>query len=196
MFHMKQNKPTLILLEGHIGSGKSTTSTLIREKFPTYTLIRPTGLPKETDGQVKNYIYHSNILMSVEDNGFLQMNYVLDRTFISNLIYARLGLKDYTFEAESETLSAALRRISYRYNVYLINLYCSDDDELTERLGGRNKFQYVEHTLNQAKNQRKAYHEYFGEIKDVNYMTVKELDTYGKTVDEILEEIKVLVGGK
>jgi hypothetical protein len=27
-------------------------------------------------------------------------------------------------------------------------------------------------------------------------MTVKELDTYGKTVDEILEEIKVLVGGK
>ena len=67
---------------------------------------------------------------------------------------------------------------------------------MTERLGGRNKFQYVEHTLNQAKNQRKAYHEYFEEIKDVSYMTVKELDTYGKAVDEILEEIKVLVGGK
>ena len=193
---MKQNKPTLILLEGHIGSGKSTTSTLIREKLSNYTLYRLTGLPSDTDTASKTYFYHSNILCSIEDCSFLGANFVLDRTFISNLVYTRMDNKDYSFELESETLCYTLRRIANKYDVYFINLYCSNDGELERRLGGRNKFQYVSHHIEQAKKQRDEYHKYFEEKKDLEYLTVKEIDTTRKSSNEVLKEIVKIIGGE
>lgn len=185
-------KPKLIILEGTIGSGKSTISTMIRELVPTYTLYRLTGLPKQTDTANKSYIYHLNVLQSIERSALLDMNFVLDRSFISNTIYSRMGLKTYSYENTYE-LFAVLRRISKFYDVHAINLYCSNDAELLSRLGGRDKFQYVKHDLEQAIRQRDVYHQYFDEMKDADFMTVTEIDTANKTTEEVFVDLMEVI---
>ena len=53
-------KPKLIIVEGAIGSGKSTLSRSLRENIPNSTLLDLGSIGN--DSQAHSFIYHSNIL--------------------------------------------------------------------------------------------------------------------------------------
>ena len=182
-------KPKLIIIEGAIASYKSTVTRALREELPSTVLISLSGLPKEKDNANSCYRAHSSVLNMIDDTWFSGMNYVLDRSHISNQVYSRLGLKGYDFEVEGKTLTCIWRRIAKRYDIYYISLSCSNNEEAVARLGQRHKHEYVSHNLEMVKSQRAVYHEIFDEIKKNNFLNATEIDTSSKTSQEVLEEI-------
>ena len=84
-------KRKLIIVEGGIGSGKSSLSYLLRENMKHTTMISLSSIYDDTS--VNNFLYHTNILNMLQDvDG---SNFILCRSFLSNEIMSRLGHKSY-----------------------------------------------------------------------------------------------------
>ena len=82
---IKMSKPKLIIVEGAIGSGKSSLSRLLRENMKHTTLLSLSSIGDNTD--FNYFSYHANILnLALELRGNNQ-NIILERSFISNRVY-------------------------------------------------------------------------------------------------------------
>ncbi len=189
------NKPYILFLEGSIGVGKSTVTKALREVLPSVTLLDLTGCPDKSDnGKNKTYKYHSKVLQLMEETSNLDMNYVVSRSYMSESVYAdRLNLKPYSFECEARCLRYELEYLTNFYNIYFIQLVATKE-QLEERLK-RDKFEYVEHSVNNSLMQQEAYREEMRllakECKSVNVLGVPN-DDIQKTVDTIKD---LILGG-
>lgn len=156
------SKPKLIIVEGGIASGKSSLTHLLRENMKHTTMLSLSSVMN--DSEVNNFLYHTNILNMFYD--IKNSNFVLCRSFISNEIYARLGHKNYdNTENFDFFVDKLLFLAKHRYDVKVIILATSTN-ELERRLGKREKFELVEHSIKEAKEQQRKYLEIADELRE------------------------------
>lgn len=154
-------KPKLIIVEGCPAVGKSSVTNLLREKLVNTTLFRLSSIKHDRNCAV--YSYHSSLLLYLFDMRFYGMNCVMDRSFLSQYVYARLGYKDHTFERETDMLLKRLNILAQSYDIHFVLLVANKSD-FEQRLM-RDKAQYVEHSVENSMKQQNEYLKVFDEIE-------------------------------
>jgi thymidylate kinase len=158
-------KRKLIIIEGGIGSGKSSLSYLLRENMKHTTMISLSSIYDDTS--VNNFLYHTNILNMLQDvDG---SNFILCRSFLSNEIMSRLGHKSYDNKQNYDWLLDKLKFLNtYYYDVEFIIL-ATTKEEYEKRLSKRNKFKLIEHTVNEAMEQQRLYLNIADELREYGF---------------------------
>lgn len=166
---MYKNK--LIIIEGATGSGKSSVSTILREQMLSTTLLRLSGIKdKGKTGELKSYSYHTNILNMILESKDCDINWILERSYLSDKIYCNIGLKDYSFEEQSNILNSMLSELSEVYDVYLFLLVA--DREVYETRLCRDKASYERFSVEFSMQQQQ---EYINELSCLNNKVKKHI---------------------
>ena len=179
------SKPKLIIVEAAPAGGKSSTTDLLRERMLNTTLFRLSSIGK--DDKYNVFSYHTSILMLLYDMKHSQMNCVMDRSFLSQYVYARLGYKSHSFEEETQRLLDRLNTLGLFYDVHLV-LLAANKQDYEERLK-RDKAQYIEHSVENSIKQQREYMKVFDEINVPNvhkHVINNSGFTAEQTVDTIL----------
>ena len=149
-------KPLLLIIEGAQGVGKSTLTTQLRERMTSTNLMRLSGMKqKNEEAEWLSYRYHAAVLEMMIETHTTGLNWVLDRSFLSDKVYANLGFKDYTFETPYDLLCHKLTRLSHRFEVYLVIL-TTDEETFKVRLN-RQKATYQAFDVQSSLNQQEQY---------------------------------------
>ena len=157
------NKRKLVIIEGAIASGKSSLAHLLRENMKHTAMLSLSST--YNDSSVSSFLYHTNMLNMVMD--ITNSNFVFCRSFLSNEIYARLGHKDYDNSENYEFLLDKLKFLArYYYDVKII-IVGTTSKELEKRLSKREKFELVEHSVNEAMRQQREYLKMADELREV-----------------------------
>ena len=161
-------KRKLVIIEGGIGSGKSSLAHLLRENMKHTTMLSLSSIYQDTS--INNYLYHVNILNTILDID--TSNFILCRSFISNEIMDRLGHKDYNNKENYEYLLDKLKFLNkYYYDVKIIIL-ATTKQEFERRLLKRDKFELIEHTVNEALIQQREYLKIADELRELGFDVV------------------------
>ena len=161
-------KRKLVIVEGGIGSGKSSLSHLLRENMKHTTMLSLSSIYQDTS--VNNFLYHVNILNMLM--GIDTSNFILCRSFLSNEIMSRLGHKSYDNKQDYDWLLDKLRFLNtYYYDVKIIIL-ASGKQEFERRLLKRDKFELIEHTVNEALIQQREYLKIADELRELGFDVV------------------------
>jgi deoxyadenosine/deoxycytidine kinase len=161
-------KRKLVIVEGGIASGKSSLSYLLRENMKHTTMISLSSIYDDTS--VNNFLYHTNILNMLQDvDG---SNFILCRSFLSNEIMSRLGHKSYNNKQNYDWLLDKLKFLNtYYYDVKIIIL-ATTKQEFERRLSKRDKFELIEHTVNEALSQQREYLKIADELRELGFDVV------------------------
>lgn len=147
----------IIIVEGPQGSGKTTVTNWLREQMTSTNLLRLSGIKDKTImGEQKSFKYHYALIHAIEDTADCDINYVLDRSFITDYVYGKLGHKEYTFKNPFHTLSRVLDRMTSDYEIYVINLYVSQPVVFESRLN-RDKGEYIRFSADESIKQQNMY---------------------------------------
>ena len=111
---MENKKPKLIIVEGAIGSGKSSLAHNLRENMKNTTMLSLSSIGN--DDKNNSYMYHANMLNMIMDSRTFNSNFILCRSFISNEVYNRLGKKDYDNSENFQLLAYKLEVLQYYYD--------------------------------------------------------------------------------
>lgn len=156
-------KPRLIFVHGGQGCGKSTVTNLLREKMLHTTLMRLAGVPSQHQkADQRSYQYHLAMLQSAKLSAQTGMNFVYDRSFLCEKVYANLGFKPHTFEQETEELRQVLDALTEFYQVDFILLTASKE-VLQGRLnrGDKPQFEAVVFDAENSLKQQEMYQKEF-----------------------------------
>ena len=186
------SKPKLIIVEGAIASGKSSLSKALREQLAHTMLMDLSSIGK--DNESNSYMYHADVMNMILDMKGYQTNFVLSRSHISNEIYARLGKKDYDNSRNFRILTNKLELLQYWYDVKIVIL-ASNPNEYERRLGKRNKFEYVEHSVEEALRQQKQYLLIADELRNA-HMDVRVYNNSGLNKEQLLNLVMTDLGLK
>ena len=186
------SKPKLIFIEGAIGSGKSSITKLLREQLSHTMLLDLSSIQDKSveTGRDKMYRYHSKILQMFEGTIECGMSYVCSRSFLSELCYTELGLKKYSFKEHADNLMATVDYLTKFYDVYFI-LLLVNEEQLKDRLK-RDKFQYIEHSVQNALVQQNMYQmifrHYANENNDIKFFEIENnnLNTTINTIKDVI----------
>lgn len=135
---MVNKKPKLIIVEAPQGGGKTTLTNMLRDGITSTILLRLSGTPEPNKGN--SYEYHKAYLDTIKNIGYVGLNHVLDRSYISEQVYSKLGFKDYSFDDCATSLNELVNSMSDCYDVHYI-LLVADEKAYIERLK-RDKPQY------------------------------------------------------
>lgn len=188
------DKPFILILEGSVGSGKSTLSKLIRENMP-YTMLLDLSAIKdksEETGKDKMHKYHSKILQMFEDTIGCDMSYVCSRSFLSELCYTELGFKKYNFKENANELMSTVEYLTKYYNIYFV-LLTVDKEQLEDRLR-RDKFEYVKHNVENAIIQQNMYKYIFRHYANLN-TDIKFFEVENGDLNATVNTIKCIIDG-
>jgi thymidylate kinase len=161
------SKPRLIIVEGAQGVGKGTITNLLREQMPYTNLYRLSGIKDKSEKACeKIYNIHKAVLVGVFETAECKINYILDRSFMSEKVYCNLDYKPYSFENESGELTNLLYFIGKEFDVQFIVL-TADAQSFAERLK-RDKPTYTDlsFTVQNSLNQQEEY------LKEMNRLKV------------------------
>ena len=188
------DKPFILILEGSVGSGKSTLSKLIRENMP-YTMLLDLSAIKdksEETGKDKMHKYHSKILQMFEDTIGCDMSYVCSRSFLSELCYTELGFKEYSFKENANELMSTVEYLTKHYNIFFV-LLTVDEGQLENRLR-RDKFEYVKHNVKNAIIQQNMYKNIFRHYANLN-TDIKFFEVENGDLNATVNTIKNIIEG-
>ena len=156
----------LIVVEGPQGAGKTTVTDFIRHKIPYTNLYRLSGSSDSSpSGKPKSVAMYNDLLDYIQKLENKSINLVFDRTFFTEVVYCRLGFKEFTYDEE---FSAFLERFAnFDFDIYYINLYLSDEDEFEKRLARDDKGinRYAAFSKESSVKQQNAYIKLAEEIK-------------------------------
>lgn len=159
-------KPVVVFVHGGQGCGKSTVTNILREQWTHAVLMRLAGVPStQRNANEKSKQYHYEMLKAVQNIGRCQagMNFIFDRSFLCEKIYANLGFKAYDFEAETLFLhEEGLKPLLAEYRVYMV-LLTAKEETLNERLVRGDKPQF-EQVVFKAQNSLAQQAEYLKEF--------------------------------
>lgn len=177
-------KQTLILVHGGQGCGKSSVTNALREKITHTTLMRLAGVPKQEQSAQSSLRYHMSMLEAVNQCYGTGMNFIFDRSFLCEWIYAKIGFKDYSFDKQAHILIQGVRELSSRYNIYFVLLTASEET-LNSRLKreGKPQFEQVVFSAKNSIQQQEEYLEVFEELPEE--VGVFVIPTDHLSVDEI-----------
>lgn len=163
----------LIIVEGPQGTGKTTITDFIRFKLNYTNLYRlcgtsditPSGLEKAT----KIYDNLVNYIQSLQNQS---INLLFDRTFFSEEIYCRLGLKEYSFTEHFNKLASRLNEMNF--DIYYITLYLNNTSLFEQRLKREGKVSpdYLKFSFENSIKQQNCYLKLAEEIKE-KYKNIK-----------------------
>lgn len=181
-----EDKPKLLIVEGCTGSGKSTLTNNLREQMLSTSLIRLSGIKdKSLKGEIRSLLYHESVLKMLKGTYVSGMNWVMDRSFLSDYVYAKLRLKDYSFTYPFEVLTKQLDELSEYYDVHCCVLSV-DKTCLEERLK-RDKAAYETFSVESSIKQQK---EYLNVLKDLP----KSVNSFNINVSNLsLQEVTDIV---
>ena len=116
----------IIIIEGPQGSGKSTMANFLRDNLASSNLYRLTGIKDKSEtGFEKNKTMYLGLINYMESLEETELSLIFDRTFFTEEVYAKLGYKNYNFDAVYERLLKKLSELDF--NIYFVVLYCFDN---------------------------------------------------------------------
>lgn len=187
MSEVTQKKPVVVFVHGGQGCGKSTVTNLLRECWTHTSLLRLAGVPSQQENAAeKSKQYHYELLKSIQAIGSHQtgMNFVFDRSFLCEKIYANLGFKAYDFKEQTAFLhEEGLKPLLEHYRVYMVLLTASEQT-LQRRLNRKDKPQF-EQVVFEASNslaQQSEYRKEFASLPEGIETII--LPTDGRTGEE------------
>ena len=179
----------LIIVEGPQGSGKTTTTDIIRNSLSYTNLYRLCGTSDTTiEGKDKAAAMYNELLDYICGMQNKSINLLFDRTFFTEECYCRLGKKDYSFTDIYEYLCDRLFNMDFDF--YYINLSLKDTNKYKQRLDrpGKATFKNSAFDIQNSIGQQEVYKKMELELKEkypfihiYNYYT----DLYTK------EELKI-----
>lgn len=180
-------KSRIIIVEGAQGAGKSTTTNLLREKMTSVNLIRMSGVrDKGLEGKKKSFKVHRTTLEMIDKLYDCDINFVLDRSFISEVLYCELGFKPYKSDGWQEYFKPIFDSLLEKYRLEFV-LLKPNKEELKERLN-RNKGEYQSFNVESSIMQTEKYIELFNDSFFIN-IPVNVVEVKGKKPEEITKEI-------
>ena len=188
-------KNKVIIVEGAQGVGKGTITNILREQMPYTNLLRLSGTSdKSKDGLKKVYnIRHTEICYLMETAG-CDINYILDRSHLSEAVYCKLGYKNYYFEQETKSLNAHLNHLTKHYDVHVIVLTAYPHDFSFRLRRDKPEFLDLKFDSQNSLNQQNAY---LSELKalqrDYPAINCHEVNTSGRDPYDIAYDILQVV---
>lgn len=186
-------KQTVIFVHGGQGCGKSTVTNLLREKMTHTTLLRLAGVPSgQEEPNIASMRYHMAMLEGVNQSYGSRMNFVFDRSFLCEKVYANLGFKAHDFERECRVIANGIEDLAKRFNIYFV-LLTATEETLNHRLKRDDKPQFEDVKFS-AENSLKQQEEYLYEFdylpESVGLMTIPtdKMDA-NQVADYIIEHI-------
>lgn len=182
--------PNLIIVEAPQGGGKTTLTNYLRDMMPYTHLLRLSGTQDKTiEGREPVYKMHKSILDMIKDTSGM-INYVMDRSHLSEQVYCSLGYKEYSFDKQCMSLNKKLNELTKYYNVYLVGLMTTAE-EYEKRLK-RDKPKYLDIEFNKESSELQQIG-YYLEILRIHskYPNINTLliDTTNKTPEEVAKEV-------
>src|SRR3712207_2952771 len=157
--------PRVIIIEGAQGVGKGTVSTLLREQMPYTNLLRLSGLSgNDSNARFNTYKTHNEILNLISKTSFTGINYILDRSFLSEDVYCELGFKNYSFREYTDRLSRRLNDLALIYDVQFIVLTAREKDFKVRLLRDKPQYAGVDFKVSNSLAQQEMY------IKRLKYL--------------------------
>jgi len=180
-----ENKSSFILVEGAQGVGKSSLTSALREYMTSTTLVRLAGL-KQNNAMLA-YKYHFNMLEMVKQNAYTGMNFVFDRSYLSEQVYCQMGYKPHSFEKESSELGCKLVTLSDAYNIHVVVLQASK--RVLEQRLLRDKPQYNDIAFDVEKSFRQTgfYISCAYRLTKFQEISIHILDTAHNTTKEVMD---------
>ncbi len=180
----------IIIVEGPQGVGKTTITDFIRNIVPYTNLYRLSGTSDSSkSGKIKSKKMYADLIEYIEKLQNMSINLLFDRTFFTEEIYCRLGLKDYSFTDEYAKLIDRLSKMDFE--IYYITLYLDDTEVYEKRLkrSGKAVVKYSKFDKNNSINQQEEYLKMADEIKE-NYPQIKVYKVNSnKPLKEVEQEI-------
>jgi thymidylate kinase len=117
----------LIVIEGPQGAGKTTITDYLRHKIPYTNLYRLNGTRDSSpSGKQKSVEMYTDLLDYMEKLQNKDINLLFDRTFFTELVYCRLGFKEFSYD---DVFFKFLDRFAnFDFDIYYITLYLCDED--------------------------------------------------------------------
>lgn len=188
------NKPTLICIHGGQGCGKTTITNQLREQQLHSTLIRLAGVPSMGEkANSRALAYHLSMLKGVKGSASTGMNFIFDRSFLCEKVYANLGYKPHDFKKETQLLKYYLEILANFYDIHFV-LLTAKKETLEQRLKreGKPNFEQVVFDANNSLKQQEAYMEEFKHLPSAiktQIIATDELEA-AEIVEQILKTIK------
>lgn len=180
-------KSLVIIVEGPQGAGKTTLTNRLREEMTSTNLIRMSGVKDKTiTGKEKSITVHKQQLNAMNMTHHCDMNYVLDRSFLTEFLYANLGYKPYSYSEEEleKDFDTTLKQLNACFKVIFVFLE-PNDSNLEKRLR-RDKAEYQTFSLENSINQK----EFYKEIRKMDMLKNSEIRVFSdETTEEIVSEI-------
>ena len=190
---MSKNK--LIIVEGSQGVGKGTITNILREQMPYTNLLRLSGTSDKTV-EGKNKVYNIRIaeLDMIRNSRFCDINFILDRSYLSEVVYCKLGYKDYSFENERKNLNSFLGELTNFYDVYVLVLTAYPHDFSFRLRRDKPEFLNLQFNTQNSIAQQEAYLEEVYNLKRT-YPTINchEVPTSGRDPYDIAYDILSVV---
>lgn len=189
---MLKNK--IIFVHGGQGCGKTTVTNLLREKMTHTTLMRLAGTPStQKDAPNLSALYHYSVLESMNISKGSGMNYVIDRSFLCEKVYANLGFKTYDFQEQYNIISSCLELLAERFDITFV-LLTANEETLNKRLNERQKVQFedVKFDASNSINQQKEYKKEFENLPENVKKLIIPTDDFSP---EMLADL-IIVGAK
>ncbi|MER2007926.1 MAG: hypothetical protein ABS939_10815 [Psychrobacillus sp.] len=182
----------VFVFEGSRGVGKTTQATNVRQKVSEITLVNPTGFHANGEkGLSKIAHYYDAWIKFIMEMSEHDSTLIFDRFFFSEKVFSMY--KDYDF---SQYYEFFLKKLIAYSDVTVLFFTINDEAELKKRLiRDKVPFGDVEESVEQTMKQQNEYREVLIEAQDKFGLDIIEIDTTGKTPEEIEKEVFEIVGG-
>ncbi len=182
----------LIIVEGPQGTGKTTVTDFIRYKLNYTNLYRLCGTSDITPAGLKKAIkMYDNLVDYISSLQNQSINLLFDRTFFTEEVYCRLGLKQYSFTEHFNKLAFRLNDMDF--DIYYITLYLKDTSLFEKRLKREGKVSpnYLKFSSENSINQQNCYLKLAEEIKNkyknIKVFTVSNDNSLETTKEKIMD---------
>lgn len=185
----------IIIIEGPQGVGKSTMANFIRDNLACSNLYRLTGISDKSEtGYQKNKTMYLGLINYMESLEETNLNLIFDRTFFTEMVYCKLGYKDYKFDDVYERLLKKLNDLDF--NIYFVVLYLKNPEMYEQRLK-RNHHNYQAFSIENSLNQQREYLDLQKKIYSDNIECIKiATDDFNEAYKELIESIPILKESK
>lgn len=184
----------VIIVEGAQGAGKTTVTDFIRYSLNYTNLYRLCGTSDSSPaGLTKSITMYENLMNYIKSLENQSINLLFDRTFFTEEIYCRLGLKQFSFTEEFNRLLKKLDEMDFE--IYYITLFLKDTSIFTNRLkrDGKVSPDYLKFSSQNSILQQNEYLNLAEEIKNktknihvVNIATDKGIEVVKEQIKDVL----------
>lgn len=182
----------ILIFEGAQFSGKTTLASLYRETTTYTNLLRLSGVrDSSVESKIKLTSYYKDFLSFLRNTSNMDLDYVFDRFFFTEMAYSMIGYKDYGSYKE-DFLDLLKDFDSLDYDIFIIFLVKDNFDTI----GSRDKPKFT--NINFSEEESMKQQEAFLEIKDLiaaiaSNIKVIKVNTYNRDPLEVLQEIKSII---